>query len=322
MIAPQDIPVPFVLDLGSGELHPAAEPPATAGEACWIHGDRNEEGILDRLESLGIDEPEALAAFAAEETRPRYAHFASGDLLILRGVNLNPGARPEDMVSLRFWITPRRLVTLWRRRVFAVGDVATSACQAGKTPLAVSDVVAMLIQRIADRVREVARAMEDELNEIEEQVLDDAGSDCGENLGRLQRRAIWLRRYIGPQVEALSDICASEPDWLDLRGAVRLRELADAASRQLETLDALREHIVLVQDQLSARQNQRTQRTSYVLTVVAAVFLPLNLIASLFGANVAGVPGTTYGPAFWIMVVGMVVLAAIEFVVFRWLKWL
>ncbi len=44
----------------------------------------------------------------------RQAKPARGDgwLVILRGVNLNPGADSEDMVSIRMWIEAHRLIAL------------------------------------------------------------------------------------------------------------------------------------------------------------------------------------------------------------------
>ena len=47
-----------------------------------------------------------------------------GVLLILRGVILNENASPEDMVSIRLWIDPHRIISLQRRKLKAVGDLA------------------------------------------------------------------------------------------------------------------------------------------------------------------------------------------------------
>jgi zinc transporter len=44
----------------------------------------------------------------ADESRPRVTAFDDGLLIALRGVNLNPGAEPEDMVSLRIWAEKNR----------------------------------------------------------------------------------------------------------------------------------------------------------------------------------------------------------------------
>jgi magnesium transporter len=65
----------------------------------------------------------------------------------------------------------------------------------------------------------------------------------------------------------------------------------------------------------------RTNETFRVLTAISLVFLPLTLIASIWGMNV-GVPGEESKPAFWVIMVVMlaVVLAVAGF--FRRRGWL
>jgi len=44
-------------------------------------------------------------------------------LVILRGVNLNPGAEPDDMISIRMWVEADRVISLRYPKLRAVGDV-------------------------------------------------------------------------------------------------------------------------------------------------------------------------------------------------------
>ena len=60
----------------------------------------------------------------------------------------------------------------------------------------------------------------------------------------------------------------------------------------------------------------------YILSVIAAVFLPLGFITGLLGINVGGMPGVNSGAAFWITVGVLVLLLALQLYVFRKLKWL
>jgi len=52
----------------------------------------------------------AADALLTEETRPRATAIVDGLLLALRGINLNPGAEPDDMVSVRLWGDNDRLI--------------------------------------------------------------------------------------------------------------------------------------------------------------------------------------------------------------------
>jgi len=79
----------------------------------WIHLEaeypesrRLFERDFPYLDSLVVD------ALCADETRPRILEFDYGALLILRGVNLNPGAEPNDMVSNRLWVDKHNIISL------------------------------------------------------------------------------------------------------------------------------------------------------------------------------------------------------------------
>ncbi len=63
-------------------------------------------------------------------------------------------------------------------------------------------------------------------------------------------------------------------------------------------------------------------KTMYVLSIVAAIFLPLGLLTGLLGINVAGIPGTENPTAFTIVCALLVLVAALQVVVFRRMKWI
>jgi zinc transporter len=89
----------------------------------WIDLDYNYELNHKWLKQQSDVEPLVIEALLAEDTRPRYFTHNNGLLLILRAVNLNVGAAPDDMVSLRIWIEEKRIVTIWRRKVKAISDL-------------------------------------------------------------------------------------------------------------------------------------------------------------------------------------------------------
>lgn len=106
----------------------------------WVHLNRDAGDSQDWLRRhSGLD---ALVAEAllAESTRPRCAQMDDGVMLFLRGVNLNPGADPEDMVSIRMWIEHDRIISVRMRRLLSVDDLR-NAIDTGRGPHNVGDFV-------------------------------------------------------------------------------------------------------------------------------------------------------------------------------------
>ena len=68
------------------------------------------------------------------------------------------------------------------------------------------------------------------------------------------------------------------------------------------------------------KRAEQMNRYTLVLSVVAAIFLPLGLITGLLGINVGGIPGAENGAAFWIVCALLVGIGAIQLAVFKWIK--
>ena len=63
-------------------------------------------------------------------------------------------------------------------------------------------------------------------------------------------------------------------------------------------------------------------KAMYTLSIVAAIFLPLGLLAGLLGINVGGIPGTESHWAFGIVSLVLVGIAAVLIWIFKRKKWL
>ena len=83
----------------------------------WIHLDHT---VLDSRSWLttgsGLDEP-IIDAMMETESRPHCLQTEEGILLVMRGVNLNPDADSEDMVSIRIWLDSERIITTRHRKL-------------------------------------------------------------------------------------------------------------------------------------------------------------------------------------------------------------
>ncbi|MEP4380494.1 MAG: zinc transporter ZntB [Alphaproteobacteria bacterium] len=287
----------------------------------WVHLDRKDPGTSTWIENhSGI--PSAIKRpLLSEDARPRVLVEQDRLLVILRGVNLNPDADPEDMVAVRCWIEPDRIVTLRHVRLMAVNDIREMIAR-GDGPADQGEFLVRLTDRLIDRMGPVISEIDDTLDEIEETVQEDASQGLRARLVRTRRSAIGLRRYLAPQRDAMSRLQAEKLTWLTDLNRAFLREIADRTTRYVEDLEAARERAAAVQDEFNYQMSERMNRTMYVLTVVAAILLPPSLLTGLLGINVGGLPGVESPAAFWIVAAAILVLGVFEYVLLRKLKWI
>ena len=290
------------------------------GEWLWIHLDHSQAAVHDWMYTdSGLSAITADALLAAE-TRPRCVPADNGLMIFLRGVNLNPGADPEDMVSIRMWAGERRVISLRKRRLLSVDDLR-QAIGHGEGPDTPGDFVVMIVDFLLARVSGIIDGLYDQVDELEDAVLVSTDYHQREQLAGIRRQAIALRRFLAPQREALNRLAQERSALLAAGQQLYLRESFDRLTRLVEDLDAARERAAVTQESLVSRFAEQTNQRMFVLSVVAAIFLPLSFATGLLGVNVGGIPGADDPKGFAIVVALMLLVGGGLWLFFRWRRW-
>lgn len=306
---------------GADQVVPPGGEQTVASETAWSHLDLGEAGAAEWLETKSGLESIVVAALSAEETRPRAFKSKDGLMIILRGVNLNAGHDPEDMVSIRLWIEQSRVISVMRRQMLSVQDVVDDIRQ-GEGPKTSSEFIIELVDKIANRISDFVEKLEDELTEIENHLEEINPSEIRSALGASRRQIATVRRYLAPQRDALDRLNHVETKLFSERDRMRLREESDRVSRYLEDLDLARERALVLQEAFITQIAQQQNTRMYALAIITAIFLPLGFITGLLGINVGGMPGADSDIAFWVVSGGLLFVVLIIFVIFKRAKWL
>lgn len=286
----------------------------------WVHLDRGHERAWQWVETQSGLDPITTDALLAEETRPRTFATAQGLLVILRGVNLNPGADPEDMVSLRLYVDDNRIISIRLRKLMAVSDVV-DRLRNGQGPRTAGGFLSLVADRLVARMEPVVDSLGAGVDAVETQLSTLRPVHVRQQLRDLRHTAIVLKRYMLPQRDIMGRLQLEQYGWLSQHDRIELREVADRITRHVEELEEVRERAAVLQDELLNHLSETANRTIYLLTIVAAIMLPLSFITGLLGINVGGVPGMEDQRAFWIVCLLLVAFGVAEVWIFRRLKW-
>ncbi|WP_435203608.1 zinc transporter ZntB [Qipengyuania sp. 902] len=295
--------------------------PAGPGEVMWLHVCRNRDGVQDWLENeLQIPEPTA-ELLTSDATRPRA--FTEGEALVatLRGINFNPGAQPEDMISMQVWCDGRRLITLRRhplqtpREVVAMLDRGNGPPDAGAT-------ITLLAELLITRMSQSIVDMNAVLDELEHDDPDEQAERMLKQISTIRRNCLGLKRHMAPQHEALEQISRDAPYWFEEHDRREIAESIARLRRYLDDIDISKESALVLQDEIRARSLASSEHATYMLTIVAGIFLPLGFLTGLLGINVGGMPGMDDPDAFWAVVALCLFVFVALIVIFRRLRWL
>ncbi|ARN75898.1 zinc transporter ZntB [Oceanicoccus sagamiensis] len=293
----------------------------TQQDKLWLHFDYEEPAVQQWLEQCSGLNTVAIESLISDETRPHVLSRGDNLLIVLRGVNQNPGAQPEDMVSLRIWTDGKRLISTRKRSLISTETLLSSLSESSGA----EDIAALLIEwvdRIVASISDVVDDLEEELLDMEEQLFSAEPRELRSELLHMRKKAILIRRYLAPQREALNQLIAAPLTWLNDFHRVRLRSIADRQIRHIEDIDTVKERASMAQEELANRVSEQLNSRSYVLTVVAAVFLPLGFFTGLMGINVGGMPGVESEQGFWLVSAICMGLTVLLMGLFYWRKWL
>ncbi|MFC1619963.1 zinc transporter ZntB [Candidatus Neomarinimicrobiota bacterium] len=260
-------------------------------------------------------------ALTREDVRPRSMLTGSGLLTILRGINLNPGDDPEDMVSVRIYIENNRIITARHRFVRSIDDLRR-AIEANEGPGTVGEFLSGLGLRLVDRMSDMIEKKSEEVDELEEAIVHEYSSEIAERLANVRRQIVSLRRHLAPQREALGRIPSFRIEFLNEEDLNRLREVMDQTMHFIEELDSARDRAMVTQEELNNRLSKQLERRMYALSLIAAIFLPLSFLTGLLGINVGGIPGAEKHNGFLFVAIILSVIMGFQLLLFKKMKWI
>jgi Mg2+ and Co2+ transporter CorA len=189
----------------------------------------------------------------------------------------------------------------------------------GRLPPSPADLMLRMVNHMVDSYLELRRLLTKQLSQLQQALFDpDSPLDNWKMLLDSRNALHVLEETCEDQRAAITEWIDGLDEWPEETepAARRERELLRVRSRDvLEHIERVLSHVrrlessaeTAVQMHFSA-QGDRTNKIMRTLTVLTAIFLPLNLVTGFFGMNFDGLPLVHTLAGFWIVVTMMVVV--------------
>jgi magnesium transporter len=181
-----------------------------------------------------------------------------------------------------------------------------------------------LLYRIVDSCVDASfpmlRKIGNKLDDLEDDIFEGRSPDIVRDISNAKQEIINFRKIVRPQRAALRDLDRTRryvPEDLE----IYFDDIVDASERIWDMLENFKEVVEGLEDSNEAVLSHRLNDVLRVLTAFSVLFLPLTLIASVFGMNVE-VPGEGSIHAFWVILVVMFGVLGALLWVFRRRGWL
>jgi len=293
---------------GKGGLIPIAEDEVIHCERpCWLHLNYTHRQSAEWLQSTAQIPDAVRDALAGDSMRPRVSRLGDGFMIVLRSVNHNSDARPDQLVAMRVFINDKLIVSTRRRKVYAVDEVLTDL-QNGNGPIDCGSWLVDVCDALTDHTSEFIEELHDKIIEMEDALLDQRMPARGE-LGLLRKQLIVMRRYMAPQRDVYARLASEKLGWMDDSERRRMQEIADRLGRGLDDLDAGVARTAILADEVASQMAESMNRRTYTMSLMAMIFLPATFLTGLFGVNLGGIPGGEWRYGFTIFCLLLVILA-------------
>ncbi|WP_419554600.1 magnesium transporter CorA family protein [Candidatus Poriferisodalis sp.] len=310
------------LQFGASECAEAMEPPPTLPASGWVWIDITAapdkvEEVSAFTDLLGLD---ALAVRdAVQDTDlPKVDDFGGTVFVVLHALS---GER-IDCYELSCFLSQRCLVTIHSGQSPSV-DVLWDGvmCQPEVANGGPDETLARLADVATRRLVTVLDVFDDRNEELTGLALR-ADADFLHEITAVRADLAALRRSVHPQREALDILRRSTSAVVTDAGRRRFSDVFDTASRAAQGVDGARTALAESLDAYRGAEARQATEVTKVLTVYAAIMLPLTLVVGFFGMNFADLP-LLGRPGGWIWVTAfMVLVAALSLGVFVSVGWI
>lgn len=307
------------------------------GPATWLHAEV-EEGLLELLVGFGLHEV-AVKSLREGMERPRVEEYSDHLYVsLLRVVERAQEARdgvpgepaagelvrqaPGVLEQLRVFLGSRWIISLGRLQPGEYANlrdvVLRQALQRGRGP---SFVLYYLAEWVLDSTQPLLDVLDDRVDSLEDMVVLDTGEDTRQELFRLKRDLVELRRQIAPMRDVMQRLSSHGSAFIEPGAEIYFRDVHDDLLVVIEQIDTYRDILSSALDLYLSTVSNRLNEVMKRLTIVATIFMPLTFVTGFFGMNFTRLP---YGTAVWLyLTLAVMTIAAVGMLAYFWRKaWL
>lgn len=290
----------------------------------WINIDGLEE--LDVIKS--IDSHFGIHELVAEDIvntghRPKIEDHEDYLFIIIKMLSYDTEAKDVKSEQVSF-ILGHNYVISFQEKIGDVFDPIRKRIKAGKgrsRKMGADYLAYILLDAVIDHYFAVLEKIGEEIEILEEKMMKEVSSEMTEEIHYMKRDMIFLRKQIWPLREVVSSLLRDESKLISKGIGIFLRDAYDHTIQIMDTIESYRDVVSGLHDIYLSSMSNRMNEIMKVLTIFAAIFIPLTFVAGIYGMNFENMPELKW-PNGYFMALGMMATLGIGLVVyFKTKKW-
>ena len=256
---------------------------------------------------------------------PKIDRFEDYLFFMVHGINYHTESDLVETTELALFLGENYVVTTHDLPSYSVRAVQHMVEENNHLMRCGADFLAhTIVDALVDNVMPTIDRMRDVAEEIEEEVIHNPQHTTLDGIMKLKRSSLRVHRIMAPQREVLNRLSRGELPLIKAEAQIFYRNVYDHVVRiedlNQSILDRTDNALATYLSAVANRQNE----TMRVLSIVATIFLPLTLLAGIYGMNFEYMPELQWKWGYFTVlgVIGLVVLIVMwRFWASGWFAW-
>lgn len=178
-----------------------------------------------------------------------------------------------------------------------------------------------LLDAIVDEYFFILEAIGEELDTVEEELIHQENGTSLQRMQLLKRQIIGIRKHVWPTRELINNFARLDSDLVQPETAIFLRDVHDHVMQVSETIESYRDILSSIQDLYLSVVNNKMNEVMKVLAGISTIFLPMTLVAGIYGMNFDVMPELRHSWAYPASLGLMGGIGIVMYIYFRTRKW-
>lgn len=262
---------------------------------------------------------------SAEIHPPKIDDYGDYLYINVHGIHHKGESEFVETAELSIFLGRHLVVSNHNRPLYSVESVIRLVEADGRPMTRGADFLAYtLIDALVDNILPTIDKMSDFADEIEEEVIRNPQQSTLDAIMKLKRSILRIHRVIAPEREVMNRLSRHEFPIISESAHIYYRDVYDHAVRIEDLNLTLRDRADNALSTYLSSVANRQNETMRVLSIVATIFLPLALVAGIYGMNFEYMPELRWHWGYFAVLgfVGFVIFTAISWFWSRkWITW-
>ncbi len=290
----------------------------------WLEYEDPSDEDLEHIAQLIHLHPLTVQDARTFRQRPKIEEYEGYMFVVVFGVDPETQSGGALLREVHMVISGDYVVTIHRRPFAALDELRA---RYDDQPIRSEQ---FLVYKVLDAITStfvpVLSRIDDTIDEIEQDVIDQASPEALQGIFSLKRDLVAMRRVVTPMRDMFARNAERIAELPNLQTDDRLyfRDLYDGLIRVSDLVDSYRDLLSGATDMYLSTVANRQGEINKQLTIIATIFLPLTFLTGFFGQNFAFLTGHVQntGLSFWLLGIGLLFASAIVMAVwFRRRGW-